>query len=287
MTLLRLPLVLRLLILLAALRVAPAMSGEPALRFGVFPRWNAQTMVRDFTPLAHALEMQLGRAVHIETAKDFGSFMQKVYAHDFDIVHLNQLQYFQAHERAGYRAIAKLCTASTCTISALLVTRMDSGLHSLAQLRGKTIAFGDRHAMVSYLLARSLLRQAGLQNGDYTPVFTHNPPNALLAVYNGAVAAAGVGSPVFDQREIIKRVDRERVRILAESAPIPQLPFAVRGDLDAGLVNRIRAALIAISHQPGGRQVLARIGATRLVGADDAEYTVLSMFAIKGQPREK
>ena len=52
---------LRLLTLLAALCTLPATAAEPALHFGVFPRWNAQTMVRDFTPLARALEQQLGR----------------------------------------------------------------------------------------------------------------------------------------------------------------------------------------------------------------------------------
>ncbi len=276
------PLVLRLLALLAVLCALPAMAREPALHFGVFPRWNAQTMVRDFTPLARALEKKLGREVIIDTDKDFDSFMRRVYAREFDLVHLNQLQYLQAHERAGYQAIAKLCTATTCTISALLVTRQDSGVSTLAQLRGKTIAFGDRNAMVSYLMARSLLRQAGLQDGDYKTVFTHNPPNALLAAYNGAAAAAGVGSPVFEQPEVIKHVDRQRIRVLAESVPIPHLPFAVRGDLDAALVAKIRAALIALAHQPGGQELLRHIGATRLVSAEDAEYEVLRPYVAEG-----
>lgn len=280
----RFPLVLRLVTLLTALCVLPALAREPALHFGVFPRWNAQTMVRDFTPLARALEKQLGRSVLIETDKDFDSFMRRVYAHEFDLVHLNQLQYLQAHERAGYQAIAKLCTATTCTISALLVTRQDSGIRTLTQLRGKTVAFGDRNAMVSHLLARSLLRQAGLRDGDYLTVFTHNPPNALFAVYNGDAAAAGVGSPVFEQPEVVKHVDRQRIRVLAESVPIPHLPFAVRGDLDAGLVAKIRTALIALADQPGGLELLRHIGATRLVGAEDAEYAALRPYVTEGHP---
>jgi phosphonate transport system substrate-binding protein len=279
-----LPLFLRLFALLAALCALPAAAGEPALHFGVFPRWNAQTMVRDFTPLARTLEKQLGRKVLIETDKDFDSFMRRVYAREFDLVHINQLQYIQAHDRAGYRAIAKLCTATTCTISALLVTRQDSGVSTVAQLRGKTIAFGDPNAMVSYLLARSLLRKAGLQDGDYKTVFTHNPPNALFAVYNGAAAAAGVGSPVFEQPEVVKHVDRQRIVVLAESVPIPHLPFAVRSDLDAGLVAKIRAALIALADQPGGLELLRHIGATRLVSADDAEYAVLRPYVAEGEP---
>lgn len=275
------PIISRVLALACLLLATTVSAKEPALHFGVFPRWNAQTMVRDFTPLARALEKALGREVRIETDKDFDSFMRRVYAGEFDLVHLNQLQYLQAHERADYRAIAKLCSAKVCTISALIVTRQDSGLTSLAQLRGKTIAFGDPNAMVSHLLARSLLRDAGLRDGDYQAVFTRNPPNALLAVYNGAAAAAGVGSPVFEQPEIVKHVDRQRIRVLAESTPIPSLPFAVRGDLDAKLVMRIRAALLAVTQQPNGLELLRHIGATRLVDAENAEYATLKPYIIK------
>ncbi len=275
------PIITRLLALACLLLTATVAAQEPALHFGVFPRWNAQNMVRDFTPLARALEKSLGREVHIETDKDFDSFMRRVNAGEFDLVHLNQLQYLQAHEHAGYRAIAKLCSATACTISALIVTRKDSGLTALAQLRGKTIAFGDPNAMVSHLLARSLLRDAGLQDSDYRAVFTRNPPNALLAVYNGAAAAAGVGSPVFEQPEVLKHVDRKRIQVLAESTPIPSLPFAVRGDLDSKLVTRIRATLLAVSQQPDGLELLRHIGATRLVDAENAEYTALKPYIIK------
>lgn len=274
----------RVLALAFLLLAAPLSAQEPALHFGVFPRWNAQTMVRDFTPLARALEKALGREVRIETDKDFDSFMHRVYAGEFDLVHLNQLQYLQAHEHADYRAIAKLCSATACTISALIVAHRDSGLTSLAQLRGKTIAFGDPNAMVSHLLARALLRDAGLQDSDYRTVFTRNPPNALLAVYNGTAAAAGVGSTVFEQPEIVKYVDRQRIQVLAESTPIPSLPFAVRGDLDAQLVQQIRAALLTVSTQPGGLELLHHIGATRLVDADNAEYTALHPYIVNENP---
>lgn len=274
----------RLCALAGALWIAGVSATQPPLHFGVFPRWNAQTMVRDFTPLAAALSKTLGREVRIETDKDFESFMRRVYAGEFDLVHLNQLQYLQAHRHGGYRAIAKLCSEASCTISALIVTRRDSGITQLSQLRGKSIAFGDRNAMVSYLLARSLLRAGGLRDNDYHSVFTHNPPNALLAAYNGVATAAGVGSPVFEQPEIRTHVDREQMRLLAQSAAIPHLPIAVRGDMDPQLVARIKAALIDLANQPGGREVLHHINAARLVSADNAEYVPLTRYASEEMP---
>jgi len=251
-------------------------AGDAPLRFGVFPRWNAQIMVADFTPLAQALGTTLDRKVQIETDKDFTSFMRRVYAREFDLIHVNQLQYLQAHDQAGYQVIAKLCETADCTIRAVIITRTESALHNVADLRGKTVAFGGRDAMVSHILARELLRQHGLPSTDYLAVFAKNPPNALFTVYNGAADAAGVGSPVFERPEIKRRVDVKKLRVLVESDPIPPLPIAVRGELDSGLVKRLRAALLDLNQGTAGTALLARIGATHFAASEHAEYAGLS-----------
>ena len=271
--------VLARLALCLLLGILPGLSlaaDAAPLRFGVFPRWNAQIMVADFTPLAHALGEALDREIKIETDKDFASFMQRVYAREFDLIHVNQLQYLQAHDQAGYQAIAKLCESADCTIRAVIVTRTDTALHTVTDLRGKTVAFGGRDAMVSHILARELLRQKGLAPTDYRAVFAKNPPNALLTVYNGAASAAGVGSPVFERPEIKRRVDTQQLQVLVESDPIPPLPIAVRGDLDGELVKRVRSALLNLNQDTAGPALLARIGATHITAAEHAEYVPLS-----------
>lgn len=242
------------------------------LRFGIFPRLNAEIMVRDFTPLVRVLSQSLERELRVETDKDFDSFMQRVYDREFDIVHLNQLQYLQAHRRAGYRVIAKICENPECMIQAVIVTRRDAGIRRVADLRGKTIAFGDRTAMVSYVLTRSILDAAGLAPGQYREIFTKNPANALLAVYNGAAEAAGVGLPVFERPEIHERLDVARLQRLALSQPIPALPVAVRADLDPQLTRRLLQSLLALERDAEGRGVLRGIRAQRFAAASDWEY---------------
>ncbi len=259
--------------------VGAVYASQAALTFGIFPRWNAQITVRDFTPLAVLLSRELGRPVRIETDKDFESFMQRVYAGEFDLVHLNQLQYLHAHRAAGYRAIAKTCDNPSCTIRGVIITRHDSKVAKISDLRGKTIAFGDPGAMVSHILARSVLSESGLKPGQYKAIFTKNPPNALLAVYNGEVDAAGVGTSVFHQQEIRRRIDISQLRILAESRPIPHLPIAVRGDLDAKLARRIRHILTGLAQRPGGREILEKIGIERFEAADDHEYLPVRKLA--------
>ena len=258
----------------ASTPAAAAATPDP-ITFGVFPRWNAQITVRDFTPLATLLGNELGRPIRIETDKDFESFMRRVYAREFDIVHLNQLQYLRASKVANYRAIAKMCDNPKCTIKAIIITRRETKLTKVSDLKNKTIAFGDPSAMVSYVLAKSLLLESALEPSEYKTMFTKNPPNALLAVYNGEADAAGVSLSVFQRPEIRQRIDIHQLRTLAESRPIPHLPVAVRGDMDALLVRRLQQILTGLTKTQDGREALRKIGIERFEAADDNQYAIV------------
>lgn len=266
-------------LIIAPLRGYAAEPAAPALTLAVFPRWNAQVMVRNFTPLAKWLGRELGREVRLETDKDFDSFMRRVLAGEFDLVHLNQLQYVQAHQAAGYRVIAKLCESRDCTIAAAIVVRNDSDINRLGDLRNKIVAFGDPNAMVSYVLARSVLRAAGVDASQYRTIFTKNPPNALFAVYNGAADAAGVSSKMFSRPDVAQRLDMKQLRVLAESQPIPQLPLAVRRDMNPQLVQQVLSVLLDLSRQTAGVDLLKKLGLDRFEPANDAEYGIIKRLA--------
>ena len=267
--------ILSVALALLAAAMGTAHANETPLTFGIFPRWNAQITVRDFTPLATLLGQELGRPVRIETDKDFDSFMNRVFARKFDLVHLNQLQYVQAHQRAGYQAIAKMCDNTSCTIKAVIVTRRDTGISTVADLRARIIAFADPSAMVSHVLAKSLLREQGLKPAQYSTIFARNPPNALLAVYNTEADAAGVGESVLQREEIKRLIDLNQLRVLAQSRPIPHLPVAVSGELDKTLARRAQKVLTGLAKRPEGRRILDRIGIDRFDAANDREYDVV------------
>ena len=94
-------------------------------------------------------------------------------------------------------------------------------------------------------------------------------------MYNGAAQAAGVGSLVFSRPEILQRVDLKRLRVLAESQAIPQLPVAVRGDLDAQLTRRILDVLLGLPQRKDGAAWLKKLNAERFEVADDSEYAMV------------
>lgn len=251
----------------------PAIAKQGALVLGVFPRHNYTETQEMFRPLAKYLSEALGREVRLETARDYETFWTGVAGRRYDIVHLSQSQYVVAQRSHGYRVILKNEEFGESTLASVIVVRADSGITRLDQLKGKTVMFGGaRSATMSYLVPREMLRAANAPPDSYKTEFALNPPNALMAVYLRRADACGVGEAVVRQQQTTPDVNMAEMRIIGRSASLPQLPWAVRGDMSAELRLRIQRALTDLPRSAAGQHALSRARLTRLVSATDADY---------------
>jgi len=253
----------------------PPCWGEPPLVIGIFPRESATITHDKFAALGRYFGNVLQREVRVETGRDFDGFWQGVAEQRYDLVHFNQYHYVKSHAQFGYRVVAKNEERGKATIAPAIAVRADSGITNVGVLRGRHIVFGGGpSAMVAYVGVKALLKQAGLQEGDYTTDTAINPPSALLAVYLRQAPAAGIGESALDLPTVVRRIDASKIRILAKGEEIPQLPWAVRGGADAALVQQIRAALLDLGQAVEGREILREVGVTGFVSAEDHEFDV-------------
>lgn len=249
-------------------------AAEKPLKLGVFPRQNATTTLKSFRPMADYLAQKLGRKVELVTSSDFTSFWNNVAAQEYDIVHYNQYHYIKS-SKAGYRAILKNEEFGKSTIRAAIYIRKDSGIHSLHDLKGKTVMFGgDSKAMISYVVPTAMLRRAGLKRGDYREKFSKNPPNTLLSVYFGQADAAGTGDIILKVPSVTNAIDTAQVTMLAESEPLAHILWALKDTIDPELGNKIQDAMLALNDSAEGKKILKQAKLTGLHKALDSEYNI-------------
>lgn len=251
-----------------------ANSTDPKpLILGIFPRVDAIETNRMFQPLAHYLSVVTKRPVILETSKDFATFWKGVTQKRYDIVHYSQYHYLKSHKDQGYQVILKNIEQGHDTIASAIVVRTDSNIHSIADLKGKTIIFGgDKKAMQAYVIATYMLRKGGLKAGDYVEKFSKNPPNAVLAVFYRQADAAGAGDLVLSLPSVIYQVDVSQLKYLVVGDQLPHLPWAVKGDMDPALKLKIQEAMLNLNKTPQGLRILKKIGFDGFAIATDAEY---------------
>ncbi|MCU7919461.1 MAG: phosphate/phosphite/phosphonate ABC transporter substrate-binding protein [Candidatus Thiodiazotropha sp. (ex Dulcina madagascariensis)] len=244
-----------------------------SLVIGIFPRRDAALTAKLFRPLSRHLEEQLQLSVRLEMSADFDTFLSRLKERRYDLVHLNQFEYVNAHDQLGYDALMQNEEFGEKTIKGAIYVRRDSGIQRLEQLRGKQILFGGGpRAMMSYIVPTYLLRQAGLEQGDYRESYAINPPNAVLATFLRQTDAGGAGEVVQRLPMITSKIDVDELNLIAISQPLPHLPWAVKREMSDELKSRIQDLLIGLKHSPHGRDILRQARLTALNPAQDRDY---------------
>lgn len=95
----------------------------------------------------------------------------------------------------------------------------DPGLSSLEGLKGKQVGF-FKGSTAAHILPRKILRQAGLDKGDFVPVFFQSQDHIVNALLSQRIAAAGLKEALFS------KFKDKGLRVLATSEPLPNFAFA-------------------------------------------------------------
>jgi phosphonate transport system substrate-binding protein len=261
--------------------IATENTGDP-LTIGIFPRRSADVTEKMFAPLVQHIAQQLNRKVRLETAPDFATFWQKVARKRYDLVHYNQYHYLRSSADFGYQVILKNEEFGHDRIAAAIVVRKDSNIRELTDLKGKIIAFGGgKKAMISYIAATDLLREAGLNKGDYFEQFSLTPPKAVMAAYFRQSTAAGAGNYVLDLPKLRKEIDADEMMYLAISPAYAHLPWATSEKVSPTLRKQLQQILSSLKSSTTGRQILKQAGLTNLKLATDDEYDPLRKIVDK------
>jgi phosphate/phosphite/phosphonate ABC transporter binding protein len=252
----------------------------PVLRYGVVQYSSPEKVKGQHEPIARYLEQQLNRPVELVLAADDKDLIQKLFDGDVHLAALSAYAYIRAarREQFGLVLLAKPVTSGGPSYQGLILTRADSGIRTLEDLRGKSFCYVSPGSTSGFLYPRALLRQAGIDpDKDLGPSsFGQEHLNTLRLLDRGQCAAAAVYAKTLEDGDRAG-IPSERFHQLAATERIPYDGYTVLARTPPEDVRAITAALLAL--QPGSplaRTVLGHakgeiIGFTRAL---DSDYNV-------------
>lgn len=171
-------------------------------------------------------------------------------------------------DRAGARTLLLTERGGLREYRSVIFTRRDSGITSLAQLRGHTIAFQSPSSTSAYLVPAMTLRGQGLpmnlmvspldqpDAGSVGYVFANTDTNVAAWVHKKLVNAGAFSE--IDWKRLQDTSDsfgRDLVS-LHESEPFPRAMELVGPGLDPIVAARLKVVLLEASHDPKARAAL-------------------------------
>ncbi|SFK19333.1 phosphate/phosphite/phosphonate ABC transporter substrate-binding protein [Falsiroseomonas stagni] len=259
----------------AAQTAAPAMPAAgrrpwaqqvPQIRIGLLGGENESDRLGRYDAYRQLIETTFGVPVRLFPASDYAGVMQAFSARQIEMSSMGASAYAGAWLDTNGAVeplfVAREADGSISYIS-VMVVRADSGITSLEQLRGKSLAWADPNSTSGYLVPRSELRGAGIgtESGQYfsRTGFGGGHEQAVVAVlqrqYDAAVTwASGQGDEAqgFTRGNLRAMVEKgmlnmRDLRIIWRSRPILNGPWTVRKDLPDAFKADITAFHLALA----------------------------------------
>lgn len=274
--------VLRAAVLGLVTAFAVAAFAQPVLKVTTIPEEAATEQVRKFTPLANYLEKQLGMKVEFTPVSDYPAAVEALVNKRVDLVWFGGFTHVQASLRSGGKIIPIAQREEDTRFQSVFIAKTDSGIKTLADMKGKDISFGSQSSTSGHLMPRSFLLEAKIDpEKDFKRVAFSGAHDATIAsVVSGRVAAAALDMTVWKKFVDEKKVDTAAVNVFYTTPPYFNYNWSVHADMPAVLREKITKALLDLNvNTAEGKEILQLNRATRYVPTKPENYKGLEAAA--------
>lgn len=251
------------------------------LRVSAIPDEAPTELQRKFAPLGKYLEKETGLKVSFVPVTDYAAVVESLATKKLDLAWLGGFTFVQAKIRTGGTAIPIVQREEDARFTSKYVTA-DPAIKTLADLKGKTFAFGAPSSTSGSLMPRFFLQQAGLNpEKDFKTVAYSGAHDATVAFVAAGKADAGVlNASVWDKLVELKKVDPEKVRVFATTPPYFDYNWTVRGDLDPALIKKLTDAFLKLDpNNPEHKEIMALQRASKFIPSKKENYDGIEQAA--------
>lgn len=245
----------------------PLAPGAP-VTFGISQPNGPRRAEAGKTLLEPYLTEVLKRPVKVVILESYEALSQALASGKVDLAWVEPVAFVMAQgKNREVQAIAKALRRGKLYYRAAFIVRADSPAHSLADLRGKTVAWVSKSSASGYLFPRALVAAEGADPdtffrgqsfaGDHPRVcelvrerkadagatFTDEQPPDAVSIADGCAESPPVGD----------------FRVVAVSAPIPNDVVASRPGFDERVAESTLQAFAQMSQSDAGRKLLSEL----------------------------
>lgn len=210
------------------------------------PLYSPEEIFNSIKPLAEYLSKELNIKVEPVVAKDFPEYEGRLKSGDISIGYTSPVIYTknsQAQEVLATAADEK----EGGQLRGVIITRQDSAIRNLADLKGKKVAIPSFSGGGGYWSQRLTLLENGVdttKDMQLVEVPDNKHENVILAVYLGDVDAGFIREAALHSADAY--VPPSQIRMLAETAAIPNWALSAHRSMPTETRRALQTALLKL-----------------------------------------
>ncbi len=208
------------------------------VRFAVTDVEGLEKLHQEFGPFRDKLQELTGLEIEFFPVNSRTAAVEALTSDQVDLVLTGPAEYVVMKELTN----AELVTAwQRPEYYAQIVVLADGPIKSVADLKGKKVAFGSVGSTSQHLGPAQVLTDLGLPQSDYSPeIISRNV--AVEAMINGDIAAVGMNRGHLNS--VREAYPETAFIVLARGRDLPNDVLVARADADAASVTKIRDAFV-------------------------------------------
>src|SRR5437867_6485349 len=211
----------------------------------MIPTTDPSKAIREMEPLIDYLSNKAGAKVEMTIPTNYAAVVEALVNDQLDVAFLGGFTYVQASKRAGVKPLVQ--RDRDRGFHSKFVTQPGSSIQSLADLRGRSFAFGDVNSTSGHLMPEFFMRREGVDPQVIAKaIYTGGHDATLLAVANGKVDAGALDEAVFQRLTTNGKVDPAKVRVFWTTPPFLDYVWVARQGLDPRKADAVRDAFLAL-----------------------------------------
>ena len=257
-------------------------QAQQVLRVTTIPEEAATEQIRKFTPLANYLEKAVGMKVEFTPVNDYPAAVEALVNKKVDVVWFGGFTHVQANIRSGGKIVPLAQREEDTKFQSVFIAKTDSGIKSLADMKGKQISFGSQSSTSGHLMPRSFLLAANINpEKDFRRIAYSGAHDATIAsVVSGKVDAAALDITVWKKFVTENKVDTKAVDVFYTTPGYFNYNWSVHADMPKALQDKVKAALLALNPaNPEHAEILRLNRATRYIETKPENYKGLETAA--------
>jgi phosphonate transport system substrate-binding protein len=273
---------LKALMSCALLAIGAISQAQTVLRVTTIPEEAATEQVRKFTPLAQYLEQKMGMKVEFTPVSDYPAAVESLVNKKVDVVWFGGFTFVQANLRSGGKIIPLAQREEDTRFQSVFISKTDSGIKTLADMKGRQVSFGSQSSTSGHLMPRSFLLEAGINpEKDFKRIAYSGAHDATIAsVVSGKVDAAALDITVWKKFVAENKVDTQAVNVFFTTPPYFNYNWSVHADMPADMREKLKQALLALDPAVPAQQEILRLNrASRYVETKPENYKGLESAA--------
>ena len=265
-----------------AITLAQQAQAQPVFRVSSIPEEAATEQIRKFTPLAKYLENALGMKVEFTPVNDYPAAVEALVNKKVDLVWLGGFTHVQANIRSSGNIVPLAQREEDAKFQSVFIAKTDSGIKTLADMKGKQVSFGSQSSTSGHLMPRSFLLTANINpEKDFRRIAYSGAHDATIAsVVSGKVDAAALDITVWKKFVSENRVDTQAVNVFYTTPGYFNYNWSVHADMPKALQEKIKLALLSLNPANAEHADILKLNrATRYIETKPENYKGLEAAA--------